>query len=267
MSETNTLPALENSAVKSVVNPRRSASKVPLEETVARVEDPKRLGMTLVRLIPPFRSPTGRWNYRGEYRCNLCGRVVNVERDHARRKQTCGCYDTHTRHGHARDGKRSTLYRRWTSMKDRCLNPHNNAFSCYGGRGITICSEWMTFPPFAHWALGSGFRKELELDRIDVNGNYAPDNCRWATPQQNIHNRRVTKLSYEITHGVKVLSGAGFTPSQIARITKLARDNVWQIINGTIWMETDETSAALHERLRASDRNINGPTAVNTTNI
>lgn len=259
MNETFTLFALDAKVEKSVGKRNRSASNVPLERTVARVEDQKRLGLTLVRLIPPFKSETGRWNYRGDYQCNLCGRVINLERDFAKRKQTCGCYDTHTKHGHARGNKRSKLYRVWMGMKQRCLNPNGPSYHCYGGRGITVCAEWMEFAPFAEWALPAGYRDGVEIDRIDVHQGYSPENCRWVTPQINVHNRRVTKLSYEITHAIKVLSAAGMSPSSIARVTKVQIDNIPRILRGDIWMENPNTEARLKdllERIHASNRTV-----------
>lgn len=222
---------------------------------------PKRssLGLTLVRLLPPSKSITGRWNYRGLYRCNLCGTVVDVARDFAKRKRTCGCFHLNTKHGHSKGGDKSNLYRRWVGMKERCLNPNSTSYSLYGGRGIGICPEWHQFRSFAEWSEASGFKPELEIDRVDVNGNYEPANCRWITPQANVHNRRVTRLSYEVTHAVKILNAAGLPPSSIARITSISRDAVARIVSGDIWKESHATQADLDvylKRLRAGDRNI-----------
>ncbi len=86
-----------------------------------------------------------------------------------------------------------TLWRRYCHMKNRCLNPNYHAFHRYGGRGISICPEWVSsFPEFYSWALSSGFRPDLELDRRDNNGNYTPENCRWVTRLENILNREIT---------------------------------------------------------------------------
>lgn len=86
------------------------------------------------------------------------------------------------------------LYWAWKSMKQRCLNPRCKAYKNYGKRGISICDEWMMFEPFFKWAITNGYKKGLDLDRQDNNGNYEPNNCRWIERVDNINNRRVTIL-------------------------------------------------------------------------
>lgn len=78
-------------------------------------------------------------------------------------------------------------------MRQRCLNPNNPGFHNYGGRGITIDPEWDRFSMFAIWAYYSGYHPSLELDRIDNNGPYSPNNCRWITKAANARNRRTNK--------------------------------------------------------------------------
>lgn len=96
------------------------------------------------------------------------------------------------------DGKRitCTLYNIWHSMRLRCLTPGYRDYKYYGGRGITICSEWDAYEPFRAWALANGFRKGMTLERGDVNGGYSPDNCSWI-PQsdQQLNTRRVKMLT------------------------------------------------------------------------
>lgn len=75
-------------------------------------------------------------------------------------------------------------------MKQRCLNPNNHKYQRYGGRGIKVCNEWLKdFYTFNYWALSHGYKKGLSIDRIDVNGNYEPNNCRWASQKVQQNNR------------------------------------------------------------------------------
>ena len=90
------------------------------------------------------------------------------------------------------------LYQCWADMKQRCNNPHNQFYARYGGRGITYCESWEDFEPFMQWALSNGYSDLLTLDRINNDGNYEPNNCRWTTPKIQANNtRRNHKLSYQ----------------------------------------------------------------------
>lgn len=85
------------------------------------------------------------------------------------------------------------LYSVWLSMKDRCFNEKHPRFHRYGGRGILICFDWLNFENFATWALANGYADNLQIDRIDNNGHYHPENCRFVTPKENMANRECSK--------------------------------------------------------------------------
>lgn len=113
---------------------------------------------------------------------------------------SCGCYrrqrtvEVHTVHGMTRGKKFHPIYQAWRRMLQRCENPSDEDYKNYGFRGIKVCDEWHKFIPFCDWALASGWQKELQLDRINNNGNYEPGNCHWATPQENNRNRRNNRM-------------------------------------------------------------------------
>ena len=86
---------------------------------------------------------------------------------------------------------RTRIYSIWDNMIQRCTNPNRNEFVNYGGRGIKICDEWrQSFRAFYEWAIDNGYDDNLSLDRIDVDGNYCPQNCRWITVAEQGANKR-----------------------------------------------------------------------------
>lgn len=109
---------------------------------------------------------------------------------------SCGCLqkesvvERFTKHG-----KRYTrLYRILNGMKNRCYNKTVPQYPNYGGRGIKVCDEWLNdFEAFYTWSKDNGYSDNLSIDRIDVNGNYEPNNCRWVTQKQQMRNTRVNK--------------------------------------------------------------------------
>lgn len=129
-----------------------------------------------------------------------CDKKVEVKSGNLRSGHTssCGCFMkdriSETQTTHLQSHKR--LYNVWSSMKDRCYNPNSTFYKDYGGRGITVCDEWKTdYQAFHDWAMNNGYDPNAPfglctIDRIDVDGNYEPDNCRWVDMKTQRHNRR-----------------------------------------------------------------------------
>lgn len=94
---------------------------------------------------------------------------------------------------HGANMRNKRLYGVWKTMMHRCYNPKREKYKDYGGRGISVCNEWHDPNAFMDWAEANGYADGLQLDRVNNDGNYAPDNCRFATPKENSRNRRNAK--------------------------------------------------------------------------
>lgn len=111
----------------------------------------------------------------------------------------------------------STIYQRWANMKSRCNDPNEKAYPYYGGRGIRVCERWHAFANFLE-DMGPTFQADLTLDRIDVNGDYTPDNCRWVDRTTQARNKRNnTRLDY---------NGESLTIPEWAERTRIKRSTL-----------------------------------------
>lgn len=114
--------------------------------------------------------------------------------------RSCGCYNTEIRKQQCKRRVKhnltnTRLHSIWEKMHGRCFCITSPDYKNYGGRGITVCEEWKNdFKAFYDWAMANGYEEHLTIDRIDVNGNYEPNNCRWSTQKEQQRNRRNNKL-------------------------------------------------------------------------
>lgn len=137
-----------------------------------------------------------------------CQKNVYASSLQSGRSKSCGCEQRSMSRENAKllfttHGETKTrLYQIWAGVKKRCCNPQAYNYKDYGGRGITMCKEWLNdYLVFKQWAIDNGYAENLSIDRIDVNGNYEPSNCRWADRQMQCNNKRNSR-KFEID-GVK----------------------------------------------------------------
>lgn len=154
----------------------------------------KRFGkLTVIEIAGKDKRGQIRW------RCICdCGNEKTINGGDLTRKNrpgthSCGCENKSHKHGK----KHTRLYRIYQGMKTRCYNTNDPGYLYYGAKGIQICNEWLEdFMRFYKWAITNGYSDDLSIDRINVNGNYEPSNCRWATKKEQ-NNNKSTNLNIE----------------------------------------------------------------------
>lgn len=124
------------------------------------------------------------------------------------------------------------LFRVWSGMWERCTNPHHSSYHLYGGRGISVCSEWKSFEVFRAWALEQGYdesapRGAYTLDRVETDGNYSPDNCRFATDREQANNKRNNRRF--------TMNGETHTAAEWARITGVTSETIRARVDKLGW--------------------------------
>lgn len=146
--------------------------------------------------IKSFSHKKGTHKY---YNCKcICGtsKVVRINDLRSGNTKSCGCYKSKTTskristHGMSK----TKLYKKWKDMRRRCNNPNRKCYKNYGGRGIKVCKEWEEdFMNFYNWAMENGYDEDLTIDRVDNDGNYEPNNCRWITRKEQNNNKQQSR--------------------------------------------------------------------------
>jgi hypothetical protein len=178
------------------------------------------------------------------WRCRCeCGAVRKIPGGRLRRgeSKSCGCLadevrvTANTKHGAAAGGKLTPEYRAWSNMIDRCERPGNKQYEDWGGRGITVCARWRA--SFADFLVDMGPKPtpQHSLDRMKVDGNYTPLNCRWATRIEQSRNKRTNVVEPHEPAQIRWLRAEGYTAKEIAAFFGISSTVESYIATGKRW--------------------------------
>jgi hypothetical protein len=169
-------------------------------------------------------------------------KIENCERKYYSKGYCLKHYMRFKKHGdplftsrHYHNKSKSKIYKCWMAIKQRCLNPNCKVFKNYGARNIKICARWMDFRNF-YQDMGD-IPNDMEIDRIDNDGNYEPGNCRWASHAENSRNRSCVKLSMGKANDIRrVYKAGGITQRALADIYDLTSGGINETINNKRWI-------------------------------
>ncbi len=176
-------------------------------------------------------TPGGTVRHLWKCRCD-CGAIKIVQGVNLKNGSTksCGCWklskvvEHNTKHG----GVHDRLYGIWKSMKRRCNSPKDSHYELYGGRGIKVCDEWNNYENFKEWAYSNGYDETAKfgnctIDRIDNNGDYSPENCRWVD--------RITQANNTSRNRYVEFEGQRLTIAEFARVMNIDKNHAWYYVN------------------------------------
>lgn len=161
---------------------------------------------------------------------------------------TSGAKNPNYKNGYATAGQKQGFYNSWQNMKGRCLRQSHPKYKRYGGRGITICNDWLEIDGFAEWALKNGWKEGLSLDRVDNNGNYCPENCVWISMSENSRKKRTTKISFDDAKIIRERASNGESEYDLAKEYGVVHGTIWFIVKNFTHVPEGECTKKLKER-------------------
>lgn len=187
------------------------------------IETGQRFGrLVIVKEVEHHKMPSGRYRRMFLCRCD-CGNEVTCSLANLTSGNTssCGCLKKEfaSQNNSTHRQSKTRLYRCWLRIRNRCYRESNDNYAYYGGRGIKVCDEWKdSYENFSKWAIENGYKDTLTIDRIDYNGNYEPNNCRWITQKEQTRNTRGNTNVYLEGEGFNMHK---FTLSELCEILKV----------------------------------------------
>jgi ribosomal protein L37AE/L43A len=176
---------------------------------------------------------SGRKSRMALFYCEFCGKNTIRRKQDGMKQKSCGC--TIKRHG----GAGTRLYEVWKMMIRRCRDGNIPTYKYYGGRGIKVCEKWRkNFANFRDWALSNGYGEGLQIDRIDNDGGYEPNNCRFVTNAENKRNQSTTKLDWDKVNKIRELYSTGeYSQVSIASMFGVTKAHICDIVKNKAWFD------------------------------
>lgn len=159
---------------------------------------------------------------------------------------SCGCYEKENlshlmenriKHNFKKDPHKRFIYGIWKGIRRRCYDTKDKRYNRYGGRGISVCKEWKENPiAFVEWALSHGYKRGLQIDRINNDGDYSPENCRFVTNKENHHNSTGCKISQEQAEQIRIIYAKGnIKQVDLGNMFGISQQVVSKIVNYKLW--------------------------------
>lgn len=183
-------------------------------------------------------------------RCD-CGNTKDILAHNVKKNvKSCGCKSNEMKLQIKHGGWKTRIYQTYQDMKQRCYNPNTQCYHRYGGRGITVCDEWLeSFENFRDWAYSNGYTDELTIERINNDGNYEPSNCKWETNENQQKNKsnnpnpnkgedhHGAKLNWNIVREIRNTPLRRGTKRALARKYNVTPTLISAVLNNKIWRE------------------------------